>query len=249
MPEYAEGLPIEEFIQALSSQLDRAQAALAVKAKFGLPLTFAVKDISIDLRAHVSVNQSRVLITPAGPNDPGGSIIHLALTSITRPMIQENTLDLEPNEPTLQEVLGEEISDEERRRLEWAGIRTVSQLRELERQNSENVIEQVAQIPALRLRAALHRASQPRVNNIQRNGEQLRIEGRNLRRDVRPQVRIGGQPVRVLSSNDREIVIEPPQILSGTLAIETGPGFLIETDLTDPVSHNCHHNDETGVGE
>ncbi|MCB0208144.1 MAG: IPT/TIG domain-containing protein [Anaerolineae bacterium] len=239
MPDYEEGLPIEEFIQALSSQLDRAQAALAVKARFGLPLTFAVKDISIDLRAHVSLKESQVLVTPTGPNDPGGSIIHLSLTSITRPMIQENTLDIEPNEPPLQEVLGEEISDEERRRLEWAGIRTVSQLRELERQSGENVVEQVAQIPAMRLRAALIRASQPRINQVQRSGEQLRIAGRNLRRDgQQPQVRIGGNLVRILSADEREIVVEPPQILSGTLAIETGPGLLVETDLDESAVSN-----------
>jgi len=233
MSDYSEGLPIEEFIQVLSSQLDRAQAALAVKARFGLPLTFAVKDISIDLRAHVSLSQSQVLVTPTGPNDPGGSIIHLSLTSITRPMIQENTLEIEPDEPPLHEVLGDEISDEERRRLEWAGIRTVSQLRELERQSGENVVEQVAQI-----RAMLNRASRPHVNNIQRSGGQLRIEGRNLRRDAQPQVRIGGQPIRILSADDREIVVESPQVLSGTLAIETGPGLLVETDLVEPAAQN-----------
>lgn len=32
-----QGLPIEDFIQALTSQLDRAQATMAVKARFGLP--------------------------------------------------------------------------------------------------------------------------------------------------------------------------------------------------------------------
>ena len=41
------GLPIENFIQALTSQLDRAQAALALKARAGLPLTFAVKDLTL----------------------------------------------------------------------------------------------------------------------------------------------------------------------------------------------------------
>ena len=31
------GLPIEQFIQALTSQLDRAQATMALKARAGLP--------------------------------------------------------------------------------------------------------------------------------------------------------------------------------------------------------------------
>ena len=46
------GLPIEEFIQAITSQLDRTQEALALKADAGLPLTFAVRDLSLDLRTH-----------------------------------------------------------------------------------------------------------------------------------------------------------------------------------------------------
>ena len=236
MSEYEDGLPIEEFIQALSSQLDRAQTALAVKARFGMPLTFAVKDISIDLRAHISMRQSRILVTPAGPNDAGGSIIHLALTSITKPMIQENTLELDPDEPNLQEVLGEDISDEERRRLEWAGIRTVSQLRELEREGGENVVEQVAQIPAMRLRAALRHASRPRINDIQQDEASLRIKGTNLKRRAAPQVRIGNRPVNILQANEKEIIVERPQVMSGILAVETEPGLLAEADLSTAVA-------------
>ncbi len=231
MPDYADGLPIEEFIQALSSQLDRAQAALALKAKFGLPLTFAVKDIAIDLRAYVGLSESQVLITPVGPGDPGGSIIRLALTTITRPMIQENTLDIKSDEPPLHEVLGDEITEEEQRRLEWAGIRSVEQLRELERQSGEHVIEQVAQIPAMRLRAALQRASRPRLDSIRHEGAQLHIKGRNLLRDAQPNVHIGGRPARILSVSERELIVEPPPGFSGTLAVETAPGLVAEAEL------------------
>jgi len=50
------GVPIEQFIQALTTQLDRAQNAMALKAEnLDLPLTFAVKDLSLDLRTHVEV--------------------------------------------------------------------------------------------------------------------------------------------------------------------------------------------------
>ena len=47
-------LRLEDFIQAVQSQLDNAQAAMALKARnANLPLTFAIKDINLDLRAHV----------------------------------------------------------------------------------------------------------------------------------------------------------------------------------------------------
>lgn len=233
MPPTEDGLPIEEFVQALTSQLDRAQAALSVKARFGLPLTFAVKDISIDLRAHVSVNESQVRIMPVGPGDAGGSVIHLALTTITRPMIEENSMEIAADEPTLQEVLGDEITQEEQRRLEWAGIRTVTQLRELEEQSGEHVVEQIAQIPALRLRSALRRASQPHVESVRREGTQLRIAGRNLRRNRLPDVRIGNRPARVLSANAKEVVVEPPEGFSGMLAVQTDDELIFETELSD----------------
>ena len=43
-------------MQALQAQLDRAQRAMHMKAKnLNLPLTFAVKDIAIDLRTHVEI--------------------------------------------------------------------------------------------------------------------------------------------------------------------------------------------------
>src|SRR5512135_3012187 len=124
MNERDAGLPIEQFIQALTSQLDRAQATMALKARAGLPLTFAVKDISIDLRTHVEMVGSVVRIRPAGPGDVEASILHLALTTITRPMMEENTVQLsaEPDEPSLKEVLGNEMSEDEQRRLEWVGI-------------------------------------------------------------------------------------------------------------------------------
>lgn len=168
MPERAATLPVEEFIQALTSQLDRAQRALALKARAGIPLTFAVKDVSLDLRTHVDFVGSAVHLRPAGPGDTDASTLRFSLTTVTRPMMEENAqpLSTEPDEPSLQDVLGEDVSEEDRRRLEWAGIHTVSQLRQVQRGASEAEISRVAQIPALRLRAALAAASRPRVDEV-----------------------------------------------------------------------------------
>src|SRR5690349_20895357 len=101
------GLPIEQFIQALTTQLDHAQSAMAVKARnLNLPLTFALKDIALDLRAHVDVVRSEVRIRPAGAADTNASTIRLALTTITRPMIEENATvtPVDPDEPSLKDV-------------------------------------------------------------------------------------------------------------------------------------------------
>ena len=86
-------LPLEHFIQAVQSQLDNAQTAMAVKARnLNLPLTFAIKDITLDLRAHVEFNRSEIRIRPAGPSDKEASVFHLVFTAITRPMIEESDI-------------------------------------------------------------------------------------------------------------------------------------------------------------
>ena len=63
-------VPLEDFIQAVQVQLDTAQARMTLKARNDrLPLTFAVKDISLNLRAHVEVQRGEVRIRPASAAD------------------------------------------------------------------------------------------------------------------------------------------------------------------------------------
>src|SRR5262245_55355903 len=125
----ANGVPLEQFIQALQTQLDRAQTAMALKAEnLDLPLTFAVKDLSLDLRTHIDVVKSVVRVRPAAPDEGDASTLHLSLTTITKPMIKENAKapKRETEGPTLKDA---DFTEEEQNRLEWAGIHTVDQLR------------------------------------------------------------------------------------------------------------------------
>ncbi len=244
MRERDNSVPIESFIQALQTQLDRAQATMALKAKNqGLPLTFAVKDISLDLRAHVEVVESQIRIRPAGPGDADASTLRFSMTTITKPMIEENAIETmaAPDEPTLKEAFGDSLTEDEQRRLEWAGIQTVSQLRGLKER--EHVVERVANIPAMRLRAALDRAAQPFIRNVAMerlndpadngaNQTLLRIRGHNLMRERAPQVRISGEDIQVLKATDKELLIAPlSHQMGGTLLIETAPGSASQTDF------------------
>lgn len=231
------GVPIEHFIQALTSQLDRAQTAMALKARAGMPLTFAVKDLSIDLRTHVDVDGSVVRIRPAGPGDKESSTLRVALTTITRPMIEENTLQLSSDldEPDIHQAVGETLSPEDIRKLEWAGVQTISQLVKLRDEAGENAIERTANVPAMRLRAALSRAAQPMVHDIipERSigvapdePPTLRLRGRNLFRDAMPSLRMGNAPLRVLHATPRELVVAPTAAqLGAEIEIETAPGY------------------------
>jgi hypothetical protein len=224
------GLPLEHFIQALTSQLDRAQQTMAMKARAGLPLTFAVKDLSLELRTHVGMEGAVVHIRPAGPGDTEASVLHLALTTITRPMIEENTpaLDVEQG-PSVKEVLGDDLSDDELRRLEWTGIRSVSQLREVQRESGSEAIERVSQLPVDRLRMALAKASSPHVSRVaparDRDTPLLRVHGFNLKDGDDPEVRIGDEHATIVDATDRELLVRPATpVSSGVLEVRTGPG-------------------------
>src|SRR5215470_8338410 len=110
------GVPFDVFIQSLTEQLDKAQAAMALKARVAkLPLTFAVKEVSFDLRAFMQISDDDVYVRPAGPGDTEASTIKLALTTITRSMVEENALDFKAEAPqfSLREALKGHISDED----------------------------------------------------------------------------------------------------------------------------------------
>jgi hypothetical protein len=245
------GVPLEDFIQALTSQLDRAQTTMALKARAGLPLTFAVKDLKLDLKAHVQVVRNAVHIRPAGPQDSDASTLRLELTTITRPMIEENTLEATAaasSEPTIEEFFkentGQEISEEDQRRLEWAGVHTISQLRRLERGGTSGALRRVAGTPVERLRAALAKADSPVINRIQpelpgssgKPRRRLRISGRNLMWEGVPDVTINGATTPVLEARPDEIVVEHPEGASGgTITVRTAPGLemALAFDLDD----------------
>jgi len=235
------GVPIEQFIQALTTQLDRAQNAMALKAEnLDLPLTFAVKDLSLDLRTHVDVVKSEVRIRPAGPADQSASILHLTLTTITRPMIKENAkpLSFDASQAPLNEA---DLTDEEQTRLEWAGVHTIDQLQKLSEIGKGKEIERVSSLPVDRLRQALAKASQPQIHRIEpytfaqsldaTELPLLRVQGKNLiRNGSAPRVLISGDAVSVVKAADRELVIAPgAHQFGGNLVIETSHDSRTET--------------------
>lgn len=215
-------LRLEDFIQAVQSQLDNAQAAMAIKARnLDLPLTFAIKDINLDLRAHVEFTDSEIRIRPAAAGEKEASVFHLVFTVITRPAIEENavTLSTDPDDQSLEE-LGDELTTDERKRLEWAGVRTIKQFQDAEERGAVQTIGRVTNLPVTRLRKALERASMPLVQRVEPvlpagdgDGTEpplLRVTGRNLvRGGTFPQVRIDNRPVSILRSAPGELLLAP----------------------------------------
>jgi len=117
---------VEDFLGAIASQLDRTQDALAVKA-LSRPLTYAIRDFTMELKVFVDLDPAgRVRFRSAGPNEQGASSVNIGFTTVTRTMMEENTVDLAlARAPTLHEA---GFSPAERQRLERLGIRTTAEL-------------------------------------------------------------------------------------------------------------------------
>jgi hypothetical protein len=144
---------VEDFLGAIASQLDRTQDALALKA-VNRPLTYAIKDFTMELKVFVDLDpEGRVRFRSSGANEPGASSVHIGFTTITRPMIEENTAELAMTRgPSLGEA---GLSDDERRRLEHIGVRTTAELTRLKGSAGTAGISRLADIPLERLKAAL----------------------------------------------------------------------------------------------
>lgn len=209
--------PVEEFLQALTAQLDRAQDLLALKVRAGRPLTWALKDLAIDLRVFLEVDPAgRVLLRTAGPNEETASTVHLSLTTITRPMVEENTRSFQDDvDPRSIEDLGQvaHLDDADRKRLDWMGVRTVGQLKQLSKEANASAVEAMVGLPVNRLRAALEAASRPHVIGQevirQPDGPLLRIYGANLSDGGSTSVRMAGEPVEVLQAGPQEVLVRP----------------------------------------
>src|ERR1700730_17308176 len=120
---------MEDFLEAIASQLDRAQDALAFKA-INRPLTYAIRDFAMALQVFVDLDQEgNVRLRASGPNEVGASTVNIGFTTVTRPMIEENTISLaQTRTPTLAEA---GFAPAERRSLERLGVRNTAQLRRL----------------------------------------------------------------------------------------------------------------------
>ncbi|MES1245548.1 MAG: hypothetical protein ABUT39_28340 [Acidobacteriota bacterium] len=154
---------VEEFIDSITSQLDRVQDSLRVKA-VNRPLTYALKDMSLELKVFVELDtQGKVRFRTSGPNEAGASVVQLGFTTITKPMIEENTVSLAANRsPSLEEA---GLAPDERLRLERMGVRNVGQLERLQSSAGVQSVARLAEVPVDRLRSALV-LNRPKVTGV-----------------------------------------------------------------------------------
>lgn len=147
------GFLVEDFITSITTQLDRVQDALRLKA-VNRPLTYALKELHLELKVFVDMDaQGHVMLRAAGPNEAGASTLAMDFTTITKPMIEENTISLAATRSTPLDNLG--LKPEEQMRLERLGVTNLAQLDRLNGSTGTSTVARMAAMPVERLRQAL----------------------------------------------------------------------------------------------
>lgn len=157
------GFLVEDFIGSITTQLDRVQDALRIKA-VNRPLTYALKELHLDLKVFVDMDPNgQVRLRASGPNEAGASTLAMDFTTITKPMIEENTISLAATRSTPLEKLG--LSTEEQLRLERLGVSNLAQLDRLKSSTGVSTVARMADVPLERLRRALQTGT-PRLGPV-----------------------------------------------------------------------------------
>ena len=123
---------LESFVDSLVVELDRARETLAVKS-MNRPLSYAVKDLSLDLQIFPTYEGDSVRFRTAEPGQEGYSTITLQLASITDQQIRATTKP----PPARDELPLDEasIDPDAVQRLRKLGVRSVNDIEKLEERN------------------------------------------------------------------------------------------------------------------
>lgn len=147
------GFLVEDFIQSITTQLDRVQDSLRIKA-VNRPLTYALKELHLELKVFVDLDPTgNVRLRASSGNETGASLISMDFTTITKPMIEENTVSLASSRSPPLNLLG--LSNEEAARLERLGVTNLAQLDKLKGSTSVTAVSRLSDVPIDRLRRAL----------------------------------------------------------------------------------------------
>ncbi|MCB0571537.1 MAG: hypothetical protein KDC66_17325, partial [Phaeodactylibacter sp.] len=124
---------LEAFLDSFILELDKARETLALKG-MSQPLTYAVKEVSLDLNLFPEYNGRDVKFTTAGPGEEGASRISIQLGSISDRQIRQTTKKPIGEDDIPIEAI-EELDQDAKQTLRQVGISSIKDVEQLERQN------------------------------------------------------------------------------------------------------------------
>lgn len=237
---------LESFLDSLIVELDKARETLAVKA-INKPLTYAVKDVNLEMQLFPSFDGKRVQFVTAEPGQSGASKIAIQLGSITDQQIRKTTRNPSTKDDLSIEVI-EEIDEETKDDLRKIGVSSVSDLAGLERKNVD--LERVSKkkLSYKKLAGLLQKARRgkfpPAVKrasfSLAQDTPMLTVEGENLALDknYKPVAVLNGQLVEIhsLSRSDLSLKIDKKIIKENenVLVMALDPFTIFKVKINNP---------------
>lgn len=236
---------LENFLDSLIGELDEAQDTLALKG-INRKLTYAVKDLALELQLFPVYNGDTVLFATARPGETGASKVSIQLGSITDRQIRETTRDPISREDVAVDQV-DDIDLDTKRTLKRIGVKSVKDIERMEERNVDLSKAGGKKLNYGSLAAAIARArrsrSAPAVSNfsLERSdsGFTLSLSGANLEaygQDADfPLAVINHKPAKVIgaSSDSISLALDQDHLQRGAneLAIALDPYSIIRMEL------------------
>jgi hypothetical protein len=210
---------LEAFVDAMVVELDKTRETLAIKA-INKPLSYSVKDMSMNLNIFPSFDGDTVKFVTAQPGQEGASTLNVQLSSITDRQVRETSKrPAAQDDIALDEI---DIDKDVKKQLRKIGVTSVSELDEIQKKNVD--LKKVAPggVDYNRLANLIKKSrrdnSPPQVRSASLHprddgGYNVHIEGDRLAVDPSFQTVgvINKSPVDVVKKSSKEVVLSCPQ--------------------------------------
>ena len=233
---------LESFLDSLVVELDKARETLALKA-INRPLTYTVKDMSLDLQIFPSFNGEDVKFLTAQPGQTGASKISVQLASITDQQVRATSKKISTKDDLSIEAA--DIDDDTKKALRKIGVTSMDDLKKIENKNVD--LEKVAPTKKLSYTDLINKiekskrdkSNRPKILSAaaSKNDDVLIIKGVNLsmNSNFEPVVIVNDTLSTVTSFNEKElhIALDKGIIKAGNnkLVVTLDPYSIIKLNL------------------
>jgi hypothetical protein len=206
---------LESFLDSMIVELDKARETLALKA-INKPLTYAVKDISMDLQLFPTYDGDNVKFITAQPGQSGASKVSIQLGSITDQQVRETSRVPTKNDISIDNIEG--LDEGTKKNLKKIGVTSVKDVEKIEKKNIDLEKTGVVKTNYKDLTGLIEKARRakmpPVVSKVSVtksiNGPVLEVEGKNLAvaKKYTPVAVVNDQLAEVLSHKADRLLIK-----------------------------------------
>jgi hypothetical protein len=206
---------LESFLDSMIVELDKARETLALKA-INKPLTYAVKDISMDLQLFPSYDGDNVKFITAQPGQAGASKVSIQLGSITDQQVRETSRVPTKNDISIDTIEG--LDESTKKNLKKIGVTSVKDVEKIENKNIDLGKTGVVNTNYKDLTGLIEKARRakmpPTINKVSVSksidGQVLELEGKNLAlaKKYTPVAVVNDQLAEVLSHKSDRLLIK-----------------------------------------